>query len=440
MKLFRKCILKDLHSTELVEAKEVKIAKNSIFLRDTGYQPMRFTAQQIHGLLAHVTGRKQISSLSFAIFASLRSLRPYCIFSKIKGDTTLYIKGRVPFNGSYIKGRVPFNEARSPSRLLATILAAIFLIGCSTPPQKLGKWEGPTTPTQLTSSSTDIIPHGQLLRTPHYAIHTTLVNPDYRNRLAQVMEGAYSEYTNVVPGVPLSPRPMDCFIFQSRPEWNDFTRDNTGIDAKIYLQINRGGYTLHDWYVAYYIGDLATLSVASHEGWHQFVARNFKGRIPPFLEEGIATTFETIHFENDLPRWNRTVNPNRAQALRNALDARRLWPLDQLVSMHAGQIVDKSGDRIASFYAQAWAFARFLQDADNAKYRPAFQRLLRDTAAGSVEDPAGHHINLRLGWNPQLVQPILEHYLNLPWSEIDQRYQAYLRVITHEEFAAQFAS
>src|SRR5438270_6430897 len=151
----------------------------------------------------------------------------------------------------------------------------------------------------------------------------------------QVMEGAYAQYELLVPGVALSGKPMDCYIFYDRMEWNDFTKQTTGQDASIYLQIRRGGYALKDRYVAYFIGVNGTASVAAHEGWHQFVSRNFKGRLPPFLEEGLATTFEGVEFNGGLPRWNPSINPLRAQALRRTVDEKQLWPTEQLIRMHA---------------------------------------------------------------------------------------------------------
>ena len=98
------------------------------------------------------------------------------------------------------------------------------------------------------------------------------------------MEGSrLGEYQKIAPGVPITDKPMECYLFGSRGEWIAFTRQHTGVEANIYLQINRGGYTIRDWYVAYYIGSSATCSVAAHEGWHQFVSRHFKGRLPPFF-------------------------------------------------------------------------------------------------------------------------------------------------------------
>jgi hypothetical protein len=270
---------------------------------------------------------------------------------------------------------------------------------------------------------------GCILRTDHYVIHSTIEDRGVLRMIAQVMEGAHRQYQQFVPGVRVSTKPMECFIFAHRTEWAEFTRQRTGNDATIYLQINRGGYTIRDWYVAYYIGDVGTYAVAAHEGWHQFVARNFKSRLPPFLEEGIATMFEMVNWSNGQPRWDPADNPTRAEKLHRAVEQDSLWPLEKLVTMHAGDVVSLSGERIETFYAQNWAFAQFLWDADNARYRSALQRMLADLAAGHA--PA-HVARVRAGndmWEPASARPLLEHYLGMSLDEIERAYLAYVRSI-----------
>ena len=172
--------------------------------------------------------------------------------------------------------------------------------------------DGPADAVAFTADPWSYLGHpGAVLHTPHYDIYTTATNADLRRRLPAVMEGALGEYHKLAPGVPLSGRPMRCYVFGTRDQWVDFTRRNTGPEAYWYLKINRGGYTVRDWFVAYDVGEASTLSVAAHEGWHQFASRHFKGRLPPFLEEGIATMFEDLRWEpagvggsSDLPRWN----------------------------------------------------------------------------------------------------------------------------------------
>jgi hypothetical protein len=231
---------------------------------------------------------------------------------------------------------------------------------------------------------------------------------------------------------------MDCYVFETHDQWAQFTAKYTGPDAKIYLQINRGGYTLRDWYVSYYIGDAGTYSVASHEGWHQFVARNFKGRVPPFLEEGIACMFENVNWRGGLPRFNLSINAARTQDLRHSLESKELWPLKELCTMHAGQVVNLPPERIEAFYAETWAFARFMWEGDNGAHRRAFQQFLSDTARGRLRDGQGGYRLLGNGWNPQLAQPTLEAYLGMDIEAIDAAFQAFMHKVAYEEFREQW--
>jgi hypothetical protein len=191
--------------------------------------------------------------------------------------------------------------------------------------------------------------------TDHYRIDTTIESTELVERLAQVMEGALAQYRKLAPDVPLDGQPLQCFVFANRNQWAQFTESQTGADAKIYLRINRGGYSVRDWYVSYYIGDRETLSVAAHEGFHQYVGRNFKRRPPPFLEEGLSTLFEFVDWEENLPRWRWRINPNRIGGLERAIKQDTLMPLSDLCQMHAGQVVSKQLWKVEMFYAQAWA-------------------------------------------------------------------------------------
>lgn len=267
--------------------------------------------------------------------------------------------------------------------------------------------------------------------TDHYQIDTTIADTDFDASLGQLMEGALAQYHRLAPGVALTSIPMQCHMFAYRSQWAGFTKHTAGPDAEVYLQINRGGYTAGDVYVAYFIGDVGTWSVASHEGWHQFVARHFAKRPPPFLEEGLACMFENVRWDGGLPRWDLESNAIRLTGVRKTLQKRALVPLDQLCTMHAGQVVNTSSARIEGFYAQSWAFARFLCEGEGGRYRPALQALLSDLAAGHPAVPvtlvsAGH------GWDPRSAKPLLEHYLGSDLASIEHAYIAYMRQISGE--------
>jgi hypothetical protein len=224
----------------------------------------------------------------------------------------------------------------------------------------------------------------------------------------------------------------------NRQEWMELTRERTGQDARGYFQINRGAFTIQDWYLAYYIGEAATYSVAAHEGWHQYVSRHFKGRLAPFLEEGIATMFEDVEWKDDLPRWDLTRNRSRAQSLKRVVEGHFTFPLAEVINLHAGDVIDQSGNKIEAFYAQAWAFATFLYHGENGKYRPGLQKLLADTADGTLFDPTGVYRSATAPWRKVDVKPILEHYLGQKLETIDAEFQKYVRTVAFDQYEDQW--
>jgi hypothetical protein len=311
--------------------------------------------------------------------------------------------------------------------LLLSILAAAFclpLTGCSAPLPPPAERSKPV----FLSTSVEGNP-GTRVDLPHYTIFSTLEDRAVLNQLCDVLENGFAAYRSVAGDVPVSPQPMVCYVFGSRTQWAAYTKAHAGEDAGVYLLVNRGGYTAGDQFVAYWIGDTGTFSVAAHEGWHQFAARNLKGRFPPFLEEGIACLFEQPQWIDGLPRFDTTHNPPRLSALRAAADGEELYTLNTLVRMHAGQVVGKRAARIEAFYAESWAFARFLLEGEHGRYRPALNRMIQDAARGelfaddSIESPSGGGPL----WNPASAKPMLEHYLDKPLDKIEIAFAKYVR-------------
>ncbi len=297
----------------------------------------------------------------------------------------------------------------------------VALAGCASSPRD--GWTGPARPSAVSVERwTAREAPASILKSVRYWVYTTVPPGARRDALPQVLEGAYAQYQQLAPATPRDERPMHCFVFDQRRQWEEFTTRRTGADAAMYLQIPRGGYTIDDWFVAYSDGDAALFSAAAHEGWHQYAARHFKGRLPPFLEEGVACLFEPVGMEEGLPRWNLSVNPQRQAALTRAARERRLLPLGQLVTMHAGDVVDLPKPQIETFYAQTWAAARFLLEAEGGRYRPMFQKLLADTAAGAAPR-----------WEPANTAAQLEHYLQQDFASIAAAYDAYVTHITTDK-------
>ncbi|MDB5304218.1 MAG: hypothetical protein JWM97_1767 [Phycisphaerales bacterium] len=307
------------------------------------------------------------------------------------------------------------------------LIVLLLLTGCAHAPQHFESRSGPVALARVRVEpwTYDGEPARRVV-TPHYVVYATVTNDDFLESVGQLMEGALAEYRRLAPDVPDTDRPMECYLFATRPQWANFTLKKTGDDAAIYLQINRGGYTVRDWYVAYFLGDVGTFCVAAHEGFHQFAARHFRTRIPPFLEEGIACLFEDVTWDGRLPRWDLSINYGRLTALRKAVEGGGLLPLEDLVSMHAGQVINRTPAQVAAFYAQCWGFARFLWEGEGGRYRPALQEILKDAADGSLFGSGPPRLNAGVFWNPKSAKPMLEHYLRADLATIDRQYQRFL--------------
>ena len=278
-----------------------------------------------------------------------------------------------------------------------------------------------TNPSYQTEPWDPRYPKTHCLVTEHYRIYTDFSDRDDLDHTAEVMEAAYRAYNTLWPIMP-SDIPMRCFIFSNRGEWAAFTRKNAGQDAAVYLKINRGAYTVDDWFVAFWLGDQGTWSIIAHEGWHQFVARHCIGRLPPALEEGFACRFENIQWPtDDSPYFDIHQSRARSQTLADAIASNRLWPLHELIRVHAGDVIYLPREKIETFYAQSWAMSLFLLES----YPSETRRYLADVAAGRAYRPAAF-ANLKPNqWNPNLGQAQFEHYFERSMAEIERDYTAY---------------
>lgn len=295
------------------------------------------------------------------------------------------------------------------------------IAGCASTPNRTG-------PVSLAQYRTDPWdtqhPKAKRLSSANYRIYTDLQDTAALDRLVQVMEGAHQQYQALCPSAASTGAPLRCYVFSRRDEWAAFTTRNAGKDAPVYLRINRGAYAINDWFVAFWLGDRGTFAVAAHEGWHQFVARHLAARMPPALEEGIACMFENIEWTSNLPQWDLGRSGARSEALRDAMRSGTLWPLKDLLRLHAGDVIKLPRERIDTFYAQTWALARFLLD-DRSEYRQSMDRYFAALASGDVYRPAElSHLQLR-DWHPELSQPQLEHYLGKSLASIELEYSAF---------------
>jgi hypothetical protein len=267
---------------------------------------------------------------------------------------------------------------------------------------------------------------GLTIQTDNYTVHTTLLEPLMLRQLPAFLESAYKAYQSQLPKTLNKTQPLKVYLFDTRSQWEQFTRDTAGADAKVYLKIQRGAYTLNGIVVAYNIGRKQTFSVIGHEGWHQFNQRLFVYRLPSWLDEGIATLFETCRYSQGQFLFEPGQNLMRLGSLKQTIQRRQLIPLRQLIVLNPGQVLSdhSKDDAVVAFYAQNYALVRFLREYRYGVHLRKYHSLLLGGADGSWPLPqdlaslaADRTRSLTVRWNTQISPILFTHYID---SDIDQ--------------------
>ena len=275
---------------------------------------------------------------------------------------------------------------------------------------------------------------GQVITTRHYRIYTSAENPTLLGCLGGFLEGAYEHYEHLtkMPGAQ-SDKPLDVYMLASRQQWARLTERIFGPRAP-HLSISAGGYCHKGVGVYWDLRNRATLSIAAHEGLHQFLHRRMRHRLPLSIEEGLAVSAEGFHIrsaENTvvfLPKHN----PSRYGMLRKAIVNRRWITARRLLPMTAGDTITAMTEDTLAWYAQVWAMSVFLRDSEH--YRQGFDRLLRDAHAGrlhaAIDMPADAYDELmkRGGtYSRTVALPLFRHYITDDLDTFERRYAAFAR-------------
>ena len=222
--------------------------------------------------------------------------------------------------------------------------------------------------------------------TANWRIRTSLRNSTLLAALPGFYEAALRNYRNGLVPLPAQPRQLESCVFGSRDEWALFTEHRLGSDAAPYLRMGRGGFTSGGEAVLYDIGSRDTLTIAAHEGWHQYSQTTLRNALPVWLEEGIACYMEGFRMPPGAkePVFLPWRNTERYAELRTTLRRRSPYPLREVLEGSPQSFLERSRDAQLAYYAHVWALVHFLRDGCEGKYRPGLERLLDDAVKGKV--------------------------------------------------------
>lgn len=276
---------------------------------------------------------------------------------------------------------------------------------------------------------------GAVIETPHYRIHTTLLDPLVATRLAGFLEAAYLEYQQVLSVPPQAGERMKVYLLADRGQWESFTDSFAGNDAGIYKRIRKGAYCLRGTCVAYPIGIEQTLSALGHEGWHQFVGMHFAYRLPSWLDEGMATQYESYEVQNGKFVFRPQRNAMRIGGLKLAIQRNGLIPLRALIELNPGQVLEDD-NTVAAYYAQVYALTRFLRELRPSLRAQGYRRMLSDGLTGTW--PVDERTRERLAdrrelmtgrMNGELSRELFSRYIPEDLDQMQAAYEAYCRRI-----------
>lgn len=234
---------------------------------------------------------------------------------------------------------------------------------------------------------------GELVTTPTHRLHMTIPPGRLRDEMPRFMETAVSHYRSMITSLtdesvvlPPPPERLNIFLFADRDDWANWTRQRLGRDARLYLSIERGGYTYDSESVLFDIGRYDTLCMLAHEGWHQYTQSYFPHPLPVWIEEGLATFAEGHRFRRSdrLPVFKPWLNLERFGQLRMSRSRGELIPLDDLLNEPPQSFVVRGERQLLTYYAQVWVLMHYLTEGYGGKYRDGLSQLVQDAAYGRV--------------------------------------------------------
>lgn len=268
---------------------------------------------------------------------------------------------------------------------------------------------------------------GSKLTSAHYAIYTTCRSRPFVQALPDFMEACYEAYSTLLPPRAEPSQPMETYLFQSRWDWERFTEKFAPDRADTYKKIRRGGYSERGITVSHYNSQRATLSILAHEGLHQFLEMTGRGRIPAWVNEGLACYFESFDIVDGRPVFTPENNSLRAPYLREALIRDALIPLEEILGTHAGIAVHQPSSHVRSYYAQEWSLVVFLlSDEAPADYRDGFRALLLDLGTPEMQRRAQSRLDAAGGAGMSTGEAVFRAYISDDFQKFDADYRNFL--------------
>lgn len=223
------------------------------------------------------------------------------------------------------------------------------------------------------------------VHSPNFTAAGTAAFQDIRLVLLE-LEGFRAALLRSFPGLRLTPgRPTTVVVFRDERSFAPFKpaaatgerRDNV---VGYFLSTAEANYMA----VAMHRDMRRTFQHLFHEYTHYVVSQNM-GRVPGWLNEGLAEYFSTL--QADL-RAGRSIIGQPSPVRLAALEAGRLLPLRDVLAYDTSGSRAHPPERASAFYAQSWALVHYLQHAEAGRHAAGVGPYVDAVRAGATVDDA----------------------------------------------------
>lgn len=230
---------------------------------------------------------------------------------------------------------------------------------------------------------------GREQRSKHYRILSDL-SPEETRLYGKHLDLMYEEYSRRMAGIPQqAPEIPFVLMFATQADYLAVMRSTYGINA-----MGSGGMffiTPRGAALAFFVESLPqtrVFHVIQHEGFHQYAHSRFAGRLPIWVNEGLAEFFgEAIVVDGRVIVGQ--ASPRAVTSVKDAIDRGTTVDFLRMLTMTTDQWNGNVRAGNAGIqYLQAWSMVQFLGWAEGGRYQRPFEAYLRLLHGGMPSDRA----------------------------------------------------
>jgi len=226
-------------------------------------------------------------------------------------------------------------------------------------------------------------------RSKHYRILSDL-SPEETRLYGRHLDLMYEEFTRRLAGIPQQvPEIPFVLMFARQADYLAVMRTTYGINATgsggMFFITPRGAA------LAFFVESLPqtrVFHVIQHEGFHQYAHSRFAGRLPIWVNEGLAEFFgESIVVDGRVIVGQ--ASPRAVAGVKDAIDRGATVDFLRMLTMTTEQWnANVRTGNAGVQYLQAWSMVQFLGWAEGGRYQRPFEAYLRALHGGMPSDRA----------------------------------------------------